>query len=58
VPLIAYSRGNYGQIKIDRALLIQFGPGPIAAGLEVVPTLRGLAAYIRETPIARLAKFA
>lgn len=58
VPLVAYGRRNYGDIRFRREFALRFASGPLVQGREVVPTLRWLAAYVRDIPIKRLTKFA
>jgi len=57
VPLLAFSRKNYGDMRLRASFEIRFAPGPLVGGREVVTTMRLLAAYVREIPITRLAKF-
>jgi hypothetical protein len=57
VALLAYSRRNYGDIRLRTSFEMRFAPGPLVAGREVVGTLRTLAGYIRTVPIPRLAKY-
>lgn len=57
VPLLAFSRRNYGDMRLRASFDIRFADGPLVAGREVVGTLRMLADYIRTVPVARLAKF-
>jgi hypothetical protein len=57
VPLIAFSRRNYGDIRLVQSLAIRFSPGPLVAGREVVPTLRELRKYVEDVPVAKLRKF-
>lgn len=57
VPLLAFSRRNYGDMRLRASFEIRFADGPLVAGREVVGTLRGLRDYIWATPVARLSKF-
>lgn len=57
VPLIAFSRRNYGDIKLVQSLAICFRPGPLVAGREVVPTLRELREYVERIPVDKLRRF-
>lgn len=57
VPLVAFSRRNYGDIRLSQSLAIRFAQGPLVAGREVIPTLRELREYVERVPIAKLRKF-